>query len=178
MRNNIFLDSKKKLIILICTITICAISAGSIFAYLLSSTNKLKNTFEPGIVSCKVDETFDGVTKSNVCIVNTGNVDAYIRASVLINWVNRDGAIYGASTPVEGVDYIIEYGDQWRLEEDGYFYYEDIVNPNEETPILIEECTEINENSPDGYSLHVEIIASAVQADPNKTEETWGELIQ
>ena len=166
--------SKKSLISLICLVLLCTLSVGSVFAYLSSRSNKLENTFEPGIVSCEVEESFDGTTKSNVFVTNTGNVSAYIRASILINWINEKGEIYGASAPVKGRDYQIEFGEEWREGGDGYFYYDSIVYSLKDTPVLIEECTEISGRAPKGYSLYVEVISSAVQADPNKTKEAWG----
>lgn len=149
-------------------------SVGGISAYFVSKTNTIENVFTPGIVACAVSETFDGVTKSNVSISNTGNVNAYIRAYIVATWVNNDGAIYGAAAPKAGEDYTIVLGTSWVEGEDGYYYCQSAVSPGETTPILIHSCTEVEGQAPEGYSLSVEIIASAVQANPNKTYEVWG----
>lgn len=150
------------------------LSVGSIISYLSDNSTDLENVFVPGVVTCKVNESFDGSTKSNVTVSNTGNVDAYMRAAIIINWCDNSGMIYGEASPTIDEDYEIVIGDEWYKGADGYYYYNDIVAPGEDTPILIKECKEIKEMTPKGHYLSVDIISSAVQADPNKTFETWG----
>ena len=42
--------------------------------------------------------------KKNVTVTNTGNVDAFIRAAIIVTWKDSAGNI-AATVPVEGYDY-------------------------------------------------------------------------
>ena len=53
---------------------------GSTVAFLITNTGPVENTFAYASVSCEVKEDFNGSTKKDVQIKNTGSTDAYIRA--------------------------------------------------------------------------------------------------
>ena len=103
--------SKKLLIILICSAVAVCITTGSTLAYIFAKTDNRENKFEPVFVSCNVEESFDGKTKSNVIIRNTGDIEAYIRATFVVMWVSDSGAVH-SSAPVEGQDYTLVMGSQ------------------------------------------------------------------
>ena len=67
--------------------------AGSTVAYLIDKTDRVANTFEYAKVSCEITENFDKTTKSNVQVKNTGTTDAYIRATYVVNWLDKDNNI-------------------------------------------------------------------------------------
>ena len=92
MNHSLFKGKKMWLIIASC-VCVLAVSAGITAAYFISTTETLVNEFDPSKVTCEVVETFDGNVKKDVAIRNTGNVNAYIRASVLINWVDEQNSI-------------------------------------------------------------------------------------
>lgn len=151
---------------------------GGVLAYLSASTESLNNNFEYTYVTCQVEEQFDANTKSNVTVKNTGNIPAYIRASVIITWKDAEGNVYG-KTPTPEKDYTISFSDNWTKNGD-YFYCNLPVAPNSSAPALIEECTEISANRPaDGYALSVEIIADAIQSEPaNAVNSAWSYIPQ
>lgn len=158
-------------------VLLCCAVAGTV-AYLVTSTGPVTNTFTPAEVTTEVKETFNGATKSNVKIKNTGNIKAYIRAAVIVNWVNDAGEIYGtapvASTEDASGDYTISYDEtDWFKSSDGYYYCKTAIEPKELTPVLIKSCAPAGQ-APAGYTLQVTILADGIQSEPDKAvNEAW-----
>lgn len=145
---------------------------GGTVAYLVTKTDPVVNTFTPGEVSCKIDETFDGTTKSNVYVTNTGNTNAYIRAAIIVTWKDAAGNI-AATVPAKGTDYTLELNETDWVEHDGYYYYKGSVAPNAQTEKLIKTCTDLRSNG--DYTLCVEILADAIQSSPDSAvTQAWG----
>ena len=158
-------NNKKVLLTLVSLVLILCVTVGGTLAYLFANTVPLKNIFNPTKVTTLVTEEFDGTTKSNVCIKNTGDIDAKIRATVIITFQNEKGEVYG-QLPVEGKDYEIDWGTgtDWEEHNDGFYYYLKPVAPDTSTTALIKSITSIGE-PPAGYTLCVEILGSGIQAD-------------
>lgn len=154
------------------------LAIGGTLAFIIANTEEVKNEFTPGEVSCKVLEDFDKITKSNVRIENTGNTAAYIRATYVVTWQKDDGKVntVNAKQPVEGTDYTIEFAKDSGWEKIGdYWYYTSPVAAGDETRALIDTCAlKDGVKAPEGYHLSVEIIASAIQSDPDTVvAEKW-----
>lgn len=172
-------NQRKWLAVTIISIICCVIS-GITLAYVFTQTDALKNTFVPAQVSCDVLEgqdgsTFDGTTKSDVKIKNTGETTAYIRAAVVVTWMSEDGTQVTATKPVEGTDYQITYNtdSDWVHSSDGFWYYTIPVDVDGQTDTLIESCV-CSVTPPDGFYLSVEIVASAIQSSPSTVvTEYW-----
>lgn len=169
-------------LVLAAVVLVLGAAIGGTVAWLATNTPGLTNTFTPGEVKCTVEETFDGTTKQNVKIKNTGNTDAYIRAKVVVTWKDRDGNVYGGATPVEVTDYTISYnaGD-WRQVGD-YWYCTQSVAPdatNNLTPVLIRSARPVEGKAPEGYALSIEILAEAIQSSPaSAVQEAWDVTIE
>lgn len=156
--------------------------AGTVM-YLYTPVNKVTNTFTPGQVPTEVEEEFNGEVKSEVRIKNAGDVDAYIRAAVIVNWVDADGNIYGGQ-PITEDDYIMslniksESEDETGYWKDGgsYYYWTAAVEPGGVTGFLIEECKlSDHANVPEGCTLSVDIVAQTIQTTPDKAIiDSWG----
>ena len=163
------LKNNKRKMLLLSLVVVLLIGVGTTVAYILDQPENVVNTFEPSEVTCVINEGFDGVVKNNVTVTNTSDIDAYIRAEVIVNWQNSEGEVYGKQL-IEGTDYTIKYNlaDGWVYNEnDGFYYYTKVVSPtapDNVTTVLIEECAPVEGTAPDGYFLSVEILASAVQA--------------
>lgn len=154
---------------------------GGTVAYLVTNTDPVVNTFEPGYVSCRINEKgSDGekdfennvdTVKKNVTVTNTGNVDAYIRAAIIVTWKSGNDIV--ATVPENDIDYRIiglENNKKWTKIGDYYYYYEK-VSPNGTTSNLFDSCEVLTDN---GYTLSVEILADAIQAEPERVvEENW-----
>lgn len=166
--------SIKPFLIAFCVcILACAAVSGSL-AWLISAPGPVVNEFIPGEVTIQVDETFDGSTKSDVSIENTGNVPAYIRVALVPAWVDDEGNI--AAKPASLDDCTITLGDNfnqfWFEGTDGFYYCKTFINPDESTPILIKSCTVNGEEHE--YDFELQVIASAVQSLPTSTvEKVW-----
>ena len=146
---------------------------GGTVAYLVTNTTPVVNTFEPGYVKCVINEDFnDGDTvKENVTVTNTGNVDAFIRAAIIVTWKSGNDIV--ATVPENDIDYKItglENNTKWTKVGD-YYYYNEKVSPGEKTSNLFDSCEVLTDN---GYTLSVEILADAIQAEPERVvEENW-----
>lgn len=167
---------KKKVNVAVIAVLFLCIIAGTVggaYAYLTAKTDPISNEFVPAKVSCLVEEDFAEGVKSNVKVRNTGNIDAYIRAVVIATFVSEDGKVL-ATAPKESVDYFIQWGDDgWIKGQDGYWYHTKPVKPEETTVLLIESAYELS--VPDGYRLHLQILATGVQSDPAiAVQEAWG----
>lgn len=183
--------STKRMAVLSAVIAVVVLAmAGTTLAVLMDKSENVKNIFNPTEVTCEVYEDFrDGQEeKKNVKIKNTGDVDAYIRAAIVVTWQKtgeNDEAVVASVTPEKGEDYSLvlnlaadENTTGW-VEKGGYYYFNKIVSAEDFTDKLIESC-KVLKSGPDGYTLSVEIIADAIQADgvnANGTKavvDAWG----
>lgn len=169
--------SIKPFLIAFCVcILACAAISGSL-AWLISAPGPVVNEFIPGEVTIQVDETFNGTTKQNVRIKNTGNVPAYIRVALVPAWVDDEGNIAAKPASLElNDDCDITWGDNfnqfWFEGTDGFYYCKTVIEPDESTPILIKSCTVKGEEHE--YDFELQVIASAVQSLPTSTVgEVW-----
>lgn len=164
------------IVISLCLVLLVSVGTGAVLSYISYKTPPVENILEAGRVECIVQETFDGSEKTDVTIKNTGNTTAYIRAAVLISWQSEsDETEILARVPKEGEDYEITYGDLlWMQGDDGYWYYASPVEPDSATRPLIERVAPLGD-APDGYALSVEILATAIQANPiTVVKDEWG----
>ena len=167
------MKTKKPVALVALLLLLCCTVAGTL-AYLVTSTNSVTNTFTPASVSTEVNEDFDGITKSNVTIKNTGNIDAYIRAAVIINWADGDGNV--SATPVKDGDYVIKYdrSNTWKKIGDYWYYTKPVAADSLTEKALIESCTPVAGKAPEGYDLQVTILADGIQSEPlTAIKEAW-----
>ena len=161
---------KKKIITLLALVLLLTLVITGTVAFLATGTNSIVNTVTPSHVTTQVVETLDGNTKSDVMIKNTGDTDAYIRATYVVNWVDSEGKIYAAQ-PEEGTAYTVVLNegsgsDQWTQGNDGYYYYNREVPAtagHDYTGVLITSITPKGA-APAGYTLQVTIIAEGIQS--------------
>ncbi len=176
-----YLKSKKKIITLAASFALLlTVTVGGTLAYLMQVTEPVVNTFTITPVPNSVIEELnqDDKIKNNVRIQNDGKADAYIRAAVIVTWVDDEGNICGTK-PVLGTDYTMTFPEDtdWVKGVDGYYYYTRVVpwededaNQNksyDETDVLLTECKLVGgtHGVPAGYYLSVEILAQSIQAD-------------
>lgn len=167
---------------LVAVVLVFCCTVGVTLAWLFTQTEPVTNTFTPASVTTEVHEDdFNGGTKRNVKVKNTGNTDAYIRAAIIYNWADADGNIY--AKPVAEGDYTLSTGSKWNPGDDGYYYYSGIVNPGDPTENLIDSLSKNDTPAdvPSIYDLQVTILAEGIQAkgadSSGKTpvELAWGE---
>lgn len=175
--------SRKTMALLVSLLLVFVVGVGGTIAFLTDSDGPLKNLFNPSKITTTVEEKFDGETKSDVKIKNTGDTTAWIRAAVVITWQDKDGNVYGQA-PVENTDYTITWNlnnDGWVQGKDGFYYWTKPVKSVTEAPndcltgVLIQSCTYQKNKAPEGYSLTVEIIGSGIQSVPSHVfDDNWG----
>ena len=156
--------NKKSIIVIALSAVILLSSVGGVWGYLASRPDPITNEFTPAFVTCEIQETFQGGIKQDVSVRNTGNVNAFIRAAVIVTFKDADGKVL-ATAPKEGTDYTVTWNSSgWMKGSDGFWYHGAAVKPGQLTADLIETATALN--IPDGFSLDIQIIATAIQSDP------------
>ena len=169
----------KLAILFIAVVMLIGAVVGSTVAFLVTKTAPVENKFTYASVSCTVSESFNGTTKEKVQIQNTGTTDAYIRATYVVSWLNKDGSIAPVPQGTTPDGYILSISENpnkaWTKGTDGYFYYLTPVAPGHFTEggSLVNCSVVYPENAE--YILSVEILATAVQSTPAKAvQEAWG----
>lgn len=154
--------SKKTGMLFLSLLLVIGMVVGGTVAWLSTKSAPITNTFLPSHVSCSVAEEFNGTTKSNVNVTNTGDIDAYIRVKLVTYRVNNKGQHIGgtASLPT------FTLGANW-VSYDGYYYYTLPVAPGErpetnltDSMMLIDSYTDA-----DGGKQVIEVMAEAIQAN-------------
>lgn len=163
--------SKKLIVALVCIVVAASVGVGTTLAYIFAKAPPIENTFTPVTLSCETE----GSVKTGVSVKNTGEVDGYVRAVVLCNWVSEtDKSVY-ASELREGTDYTATWNtSSWIKGVDGFYYFVSPVKAGESTDVLVSSFTRVSE-PPKGYFLEVNVYATAIQAEPAAAVfETWG----
>ena len=157
---------KKTILMLAAMALLLTVTVGSTIAYLVTSSGPVQNVFEPAYVKSTVIEPSwkDGnLEKSNVTIKNNGNVNAKIRAAIVVTWQDAEGNTL-PNVPKLGTDYSLTIGEGWKKGSDGYYVWESDVAPGNSTGALITICKQ-EKAYEDGRKLCVEVIGSAIQAE-------------
>lgn len=162
-------------VLLIAIILLISTAVGSTVAFLATKTEPVENSFEYANVSCEVTQNCD-TDGSTVQVKNTGTISAYIRATVVANWMDIDGNI-AASDP-EGYSYDLTCSsDSWVQGKDGFFYYLLPVAPGASTEGNLLTCTVTCPKDPE-YTLSVEVLAEAIQSTPaSAVNEAWSAAV-
>lgn len=164
---------KRSGILLAAVIVLLAGAVGGTWAFLVAQSEPVQNNFTYAHVRCTIDETFDGTTKSDVKIQNTGDIPAYIRARIVVTWKDANGNV-SSTVPVKNTDYTIAFNTTDWTQQDGYWYCKNAVDAKDFTPVLITKCEKTGD-APEGYDLSVEILADAIQSEPaSAVTEAWG----
>ncbi len=175
-KNNMTLE-KTRIIFkgLIPIILILIIAIGGTIAFLMTQ-NSVENSFVLGQVKPEIKENFNSANKvkEDVYVKNSGNVPIFVRTAIIINWKDKEGRVLDLP-PAKDVDYSISFSTStnWIKSQDGYYYYKNALDVNDDTDILIEECIQTREY--EDRTLEVNIIVQGIQAEPtNAVEEAWG----
>lgn len=174
----------KPVTFMVAVLLLVLVAFGVTLAYLMDSSDSVKNTFVPGRVEISVNEPGweEGPkdVKENVTIKNEGTVSAEVRAKIIVTWqkLGEDGkyVIY-PKTPVARDDYSIVIPDNtgWSAPDANGWYTHGAVPAGGQTDVLIERCSPVDDNTPEGYHLVVDIIAEAIQAEGITGTRPWGE---
>lgn len=152
--------------LILCTVIAAVAAIGVTVAYLFDVTPSLEEKFDPVEVACRVLSTVEE-HPTNVTVKNVGDVEAYIRATVVVTWVSdASGSTYGGA-PVPGIHYTVTAGEAgWVQGSDGFHYCTAPIAPDAKTPILFGSIDPVEGKAPEGYHLSVRILASGIQSTP------------
>lgn len=162
----------RAVLLLVSLVLVLSAAIGGTLGYLTGQVS-VTNTMQVGEFTTEIDEDTENGVKSNVKVQNTGDYDAYIRAVVVVTWQNENGEVYPVA-PVADENYTITYGKDWT-QQGGFWYYNGVVGAGKATADLIGTCQPMEGEAPEGYDLNVEILASAIQAEPAQAvQDAWG----
>lgn len=163
--------TKRLSTLLLSVILVVTIAVGGTVAYLVTQDAPITNTFTPSHVTCKVDENFDGKTKTNVNVINTGDTEAYIRVKLVTYRVNKNGQHIGGTAAIPS----FTPGQNW-VENGGYYYYTLPVAPGQKPDDNLIDSIQLtgNYDDADGGKQVIEVMAEAIQSAPAKAVgESW-----
>lgn len=162
---------KAALILSLCLIF--ALAAGTTFALLKANTAPVENTFTAAKSETYIDEVLEGSQKTSIKVKNTGTATSYVRAKLVMNWVDdtTENIVSGDNLPTVELN----TDDGW-FEKGGIYYYKTPVGPKDSTANLLQEGKPIKqENAPDGCHLEVTVLAESIQAAPSQAvTASWG----
>lgn len=141
-------------------VLVLSLAVGGTLAYLVAKSGNVENQFEPAYVTCQVNTN----TCNTINVTNTGNVDAYIRAAIVVNWVDADDNVRGLAPTLSDYSLTINTSAWHKGSDTEYYYYNQIVAPDGTTSDLVTSIT-VKGAVPEGYKLSVEVVAEAIQAD-------------
>ena len=169
--------SKKTGMLFLSLLLVIGMVVGGTVAWLSTKSAPITNTFLLSHVSCSVTEEFNGTTKSNVNVINTGDIDAYIRVKLVSYRVNDEEQHIGGTAEIPD----FKPGAGWVKNGD-YYYYTKPVAPDEQPAAALISSIILTGSytDADGGKQVIEVMAEAIQANgvaDNGTKavvEAWG----
>lgn len=142
---------KKTFSLLLSIVLLLTLATGGTLAYIVTKSAMAQNQFVAGYVTSSVNN--DGT------VTNNGNVDAYIRAAVVVNWMDGDGNVYGIKP-----NCTVTVNTGWT-EIGGFYYYTSPVVAGGTTTTAPATVGDPGDAPSSAYSLSIEIVAEAIQAE-------------
>ena len=137
-----------------------SIGVSGAFAGLKDTTSPVTVKFVPVKVNCVVND--------NYSVKNDGAVSALVRATVVVNWIDRDGNIVANAGAIPAPT----VGADWQ-QMNGFLYFNGVLKAGEATSPVIASFNA--GEAPEGLSLQAVVLAEAIQFDPNgaAAQEAW-----
>lgn len=169
--------SKKTGMLFLSLLLVIGMVVGGTVAWLSTKSAPITNTFLLSHVSCSVAEEFNGTTKSNVNVTNTGDIDAYIRVKLVTYRVNDEGDHIGGTAEIPP----FTPGNGWVENGDYYYYTKPVAPGTKPADALISSITLTDPyDDADGGKPVIEVMAEAIQANgvadggTKAVVEAWG----
>lgn len=164
--------SKKTGMLFLSLLLVIGMVVGGTLAWLSTKSAPITNTFLPSHVSCSVKEEFNGTTKSNVNVKNTGDVDAFIRVKLVTYRVNDEEQHIGGTAEIPD----FKPGAGWVKNGD-YYYYTKPVAPDEQPAVALISSIDLigSYTDADGGKQAIDVMAEAIQSVPeDAVQAAWG----
>lgn len=166
--------NQKRAALIICLGLILCIAVGTTLAYLFTGTPTLQNLFTGTYVTCRVNVS---ATDDSVDVTNTGNIPAYIRAAITVNWEDANGNVRGIAPKAS--EYTLTLNETEWSKVGEFWYYSGVVaalgDPGDTTEDLV-KAVALTDTAPEGYELVVHVAAEAIQAEgmgASSAVEAW-----
>lgn len=165
-------NSRKTGTLLLSLLLVVTLAIGGTVAYLTTHSDPVQNNFTPSFVDCEVTESFNGTTKSNVNVKNTGDTEAYIRVKLVTYRVNDEGQHIGGTATIPS----FTPGTNWVAYGDYYYYTLPVAPDDEPAADLIDSITLTGSYvDADGGKQVIEVMAEAIQSGPvEAVGSSWG----
>lgn len=184
----------KKKVLLILGIFLVFVTTTISLAYFTSKENK-ENKFSIGSIQTKINEDFDKnseevknlstiAVKKKVCIENTGKNPVLVRVIITPQWEKTDengniiGNIVSASNQVQ-LNFSNDISKNWIKGNDGYYYYNKVLEPKETTSYLL-ESVQLKDNIPSDEKeeykdreLAINVSSEATQVNEKALDNKW-----
>lgn len=175
-------------------VAVCAI--GAVWMY-YNEQKEIDNTLQTSESEMVLNEIFNekdqwvaGETKQKeVSFENTGEIDQLLRFTVIVQWYEQDEngewveweeAASDTLTAVT-INYTEALDEQWTL-LDGYYYYNTVISPGEETDLVMTSVTFSSEVDNGGYGTSLDysdkrysltINMEAIEVNADVAIEDW-----
>lgn len=156
--------------ILVSVLLLLGVTVSGTLAYLTANTDPVQNTFTPSKVTNKIEEEFDGTTKTSIKVENTGDTEAYVRVKLVTYRVDDNGNHIGGTATIPN----FTLGSDW-FEKGGYYYYAKPVAAGASSGNLLGTSITLQKyNDADGGKQVIEVIAESIQSKPVETvRDVW-----
>lgn len=168
MLNNILKNRKLKYG-LVSLLAVVLIGGAVTLAYLSKSTEAATNNFAPGEVTTEIEEKpeVDGSTiKKDPAVKNTGPSACIVRMRVTISPSSIAERVNNGKENAIGIDFNTA---NWKLEEDGFYYYQGVVPAGGMTNTLFNQITGITDEAgkplKDFEDFQITLYQEAVQTE-------------
>lgn len=177
------MKKRKAIILPIGVLVLLVVLCGTALAFMFKQTQIKDNLFEPAEALCEVRETAnyaeaDGLCeKTSVKVINTGNIDTYLRVRFVSYWVRSAGGDNQiAPIPSEMPEFKI--ADGWIKGSNDTYYYTSPVAPEQLTDELLAAGEKIILEEKNGYLQVIEVFAEAIQSRPaSSVTEAWSVIL-
>ena len=143
--------------ILLSVLLVAVVAVGGTLAYLMASDSPLLNTFALAEVETEIKEPETGTAEEkNAGVKNIGKSPVYVRARVVISGGDAD--------VLENKITITEYGEGWVDGGDGFYYYDQILKPNETTATNLFTGVDVDGDVPKTAEFSVDVYQESVLA--------------
>jgi hypothetical protein len=145
--------------VLISSVLLLSACIGTVYAYLSASDDGPTDSFQiadsqnPEVsVSVTQEQSTKSIATASVTVPDAG-YKVYVRAIVVVNWVNNDQI---CATPA-GASYEVTTAAGWTPRGDGFYYYNQAVDS-------LNDSFKVTYNNIDGYDVQVQVICQTIQA--------------
>lgn len=168
MLNNILKNRKLKYG-LVSLLAVVLIGGAVTLAYLSKSTEAATNNFAPGEVTTEIEENpkVEGSTiKKDPAVKNIGPSACIVRMRVTISPSSIAERVNNGKENAIGIDF---NETNWKLEKDGFYYYQGVVPVEGITPTLFNQITGITDEAgkplKDFEDFQITLYQEAVQTE-------------